>query len=76
MSEIEELRQRLRERLDEADGLAVRYRRALRRDLLAWIIIAATLGALVGYGMAAALTPKSRRNRRRLFERVMDWNSE
>ena len=55
MSEIEELRQRLRARLDEADGLAVRYRRALRRDLLAWIIIAAMLGALVGYGMAAAL---------------------
>ncbi len=55
MSEIEELRQQLRARLDEANGLAVRYRRALRRDLLAWIIIAATLGALVGYGMAAAL---------------------
>ena len=47
MSEMEELRQRLRARLDEADGLALRYRRALRRDLLAWIIIAATLGALV-----------------------------
>ena len=55
MSEVEDLRARLRAKLDEADLLALRYRRALRRDLVAWIIIAAALGALVGYGVAAAL---------------------
>ena len=53
--DIEQLRNRLRGKLDEADVLALRYQRALRRDLVVWIIIAAVLGTLVGYGIAAAL---------------------
>lgn len=45
----------LQERLEEADRLARHYRQALRRDLITWITIAAVLGTLVGYGIAAAL---------------------
>lgn len=52
---VESLERRLRQKLAEADALEQRYRKALRRDLVLWIVIAAILGALVGYGVAAAL---------------------
>jgi hypothetical protein len=55
MNDTETLTQQLRARLAAADHLADRYQRALRRDLIAWIVIAATLGCLVGYGVAASL---------------------
>jgi hypothetical protein len=55
VSELEHLKERLRSQLASADALELRYRRALRRDLVLWIVIAASLGALVGYGIATAL---------------------
>jgi hypothetical protein len=51
----QEAQQQLHSRLAEAERLATQYRKALRRDLLIWIVIAAALGALLGYGVAAAL---------------------
>jgi hypothetical protein len=50
-----DIAQELQVRLAEADLLARRYRRALRRDLMVWIVVAAVLGTLVGYGIATAL---------------------
>jgi hypothetical protein len=50
-----DIAQELQVRLAEADRLARRYRRALRRDLMVWIVVAAVLGTLVGYGIATAL---------------------
>lgn len=55
MNEAETLTQQLRARLADADHLVDRYQRALRRDLIAWIVIAATLGCLVGYGVATSV---------------------
>ena len=55
MHDPKQLTADLRQRLADADALAERYRRALRRDLLAWIVIAALLGTVVGYGVATAL---------------------
>lgn len=55
MQEHHDLNERLREQLARADVLAKRYQTALRRDLLTWIVIAAVLGTLVGYGVATAL---------------------
>lgn len=56
VAEVEnDIAKQLQIRLAEADRLAHRYRRALRRDLMVWIVVAAALGTLVGYGIATAL---------------------
>ena len=55
VTELEQIKRQLSEKLAVADALELRYRRALRRDLVTWIVLAAVLGALVGYGVATAL---------------------